>query len=996
MPNTPQLFSDRDLLAAYKKLKHYYYHDNTSLYVRQKIAAFEASIDAGADFEAAFLNKMAELAKMISSISLQEFKGTLAQSLGYRITPKSFKKKRTNIITNFHGDASSKLTRVNFVIDADIIIHLIAVLWLMKTGHILSPKVDNANYAYQLELERDEEDDEDLIRPVVNGLRLYKPYYVQYQKWRDEAIEEVKRLIDNKKNAVMVSLDIKDFYHSVKINLGELERQVLADRTPDDQPKQIQRLFALMQLIHSEYTQKLSMIKKLPVCAEGETILPIGLLSSGLLSNIYLSEFDKKIKDQLNPSYYGRYVDDLLFVFSGLKVDHDAVYPVNDFLIKYFAERDLFDYNLSHFRENYPRWIKEVRLPNNQIRLVYENPSIDGLNEIELCRLLHEAKEMQFSLVGKPELIIQSTKVMLQYLDHKESPAAINKFKKNLEENRSEYRFLPDEDEVDSEFDEEAFSLQYNDSINKLRSIKEFSEDKYGASKYLANKIFASSFSDERPDQKTTKQILTFFKGEVGLAFYTLWEKVATYFIINGQVKDLFRFYRQTNSAIDHIDSSNYEETEHVNRIGTDIKRDLAYYLYLSIATPLAMNPDLLTDARLKEFKFGYSYAAVKITAAEIRQANMFRHFILPVPAINYTRYAMKNGNSLIKIDLDQLEEGDLELDKRLQLLAPRHVHFHDINILEIYRTIGRIKTYEDARAIERIHRVAFDKYWEINNHWKFLSDDYYEKIKDRRRSYFVDDFDTVISEENTKKHFSHEINRAMNLQVFDEQPNAEINKYVAIANIKVERDNMFKSILSTPNTSSERRQKLFKLINQVEKERCDLFVLPETSVPYRWLNLMAYQSQRRNIAIIAGLEHWVNKHKVAFNFVATILPIQKKNYRTSLIKIRLKNYYSHEEKHILKGFRLIIPSEEPGNGHKKYDLFHWRKVYFSVYNCFELANIEDRALFKGKVDFIVASEFNQDTNYFSDIGGSWVRDIHSFFIQVNSSEFGDSRIIQP
>jgi len=73
------------------------------------------------------------------------------------------------------------------------------------------------------------------------------------------------------------------------------------------------------------------------------------------------------------------------------------------------------------------------------------------------------------------------------------------------------------------------------------------------------------------------------------------------------------------------------------------------------------------------------------------------------------------------------------------------------------------------------------------------------------------------------------------------------------------------------------------------------------------------------------------------------------------------------------------------------YDLFHWRKVYFSVYNCFELANIQHRSIFKSKVDFIVASELNRDTDYFSDIAGAWVRDVHSYFIQINTSNYGDS-----
>ena len=54
------------------------------------------------------------------------------------------------------------------------------------------------------------------------------------------------------------------------------------------------------------------------------------------------------------------------------------------------------------------------------------------------------------------------------------------------------------------------------------------------------------------------------------------------------------------------------------------------------------------------------------------------------------------------------------------------------------------------------------------------------------------------------------------------------------------------------------------------------------------------------------------------------------------------------------------------------------------------------RSLFKSKVDFLVASEWNPDINYFSNITEATSRDIHSFFIQVNTSHYGDSRVNRP
>jgi hypothetical protein len=55
-----------------------------------------------------------------------------------------------------------------------------------------------------------------------------------------------------------------------------------------------------------------------------------------------------------------------------------------------------------------------------------------------------------------------------------------------------------------------------------------------------------------------------------------------------------------------------------------------------------------------------------------------------------------------------------------------------------------------------------------------------------------------------------------------------------------------------------------------------------------------------------------------------------------------------------------------------------------------------DQALFKGKVDFIVCSEFNPDVNYFSNIVESAARDLHCYVVQVNSAQFGDSRVVSP
>jgi hypothetical protein len=78
------------------------------------------------------------------------------------------------------------------------------------------------------------------------------------------------------------------------------------------------------------------------------------------------------------------------------------------------------------------------------------------------------------------------------------------------------------------------------------------------------------------------------------------------------------------------------------------------------------------------------------------------------------------------------------------------------------------------------------------------------------------------------------------------------------------------------------------------------------------------------------------------------------------------------------------------------YQLFIWKGIYFSPYYCFEIANVQHRSLFKGKIDLLIACEWNQDVNYFSNIVESISRDLHVYVAQVNTSQYGDTRLTRP
>lgn len=70
--------------------------------------------------------------------------------------------------------------------------------------------------------------------------------------------------------------------------------------------------------------------------------------------------------------------------------------------------------------------------------------------------------------------------------------------------------------------------------------------------------------------------------------------------------------------------------------------------------------------------------------------------------------------------------------------------------------------------------------------------------------------------------------------------------------------------------------------------------------------------------------------------------------------------------------------------------------MIFSFLYTFEIASISLRSAFKNYLDLFVAVECNKDINYFSNVMESLCRDIHCYCLQVNSSNYGDSRLIKP
>lgn len=937
------------IYEAYRKLKNYVYYDNTMLILRSQISEFETRYFKSKEtFTEDFKNVFKGLYDAFNKGDESYFT-SLLKEITYNLVPKSIKSnsllEEEGVVVNQIEASEVNVDNFNVLINAPIQIHVLAVVWVMIVGRYLDCYNEGHNYAYRL-YKFDEDNQGDEYKNY--SLKLFKPYYEGYQKWRDNALKKASELLDNKNDATIFSIDIKRFYYSVRINLVKLIDKILGYNlieNEDDDDDIIKTLNNMLQKVNVCYSKKVnSLLKNVSESIseqdlnEGNVILPVGLLSSGVIANLYLRDFDISIAEKLNPAYYGRYVDDMLFVFSNRKLD-----PRGDKIKENFINRQF----------------------------------------VETGILKKTADDGDYRLSCFESLMVQSDKIVLEHFFHKGTRAALDKFIKNIEKNRSEFRFLPEEDALNNEFDSHAFQLLYSGSVNKIRNIQSISSDKFGASKYLSSKIMLAKSENfegktKKTFKKTAKQILTYFSGDTTISFYTLWEKVTTLFVLYKDFESLNTFI---NSSYKFIQNIKYVGNEKTKKIRDKLAEHLIETLKIAVSMPLALTKESYVDKLcISSDLVGNSsnfINEIKKYRKNIRHSSFFRQDLMILPCLHllddnsdefdYLDFDLRN----IKLSSDSIQSENIL--KQSGILSPRFIPYHEFCVFMYCK--NRIISKNEFSEIA-------DSYSSFNFDWLTLF------LTDNRSANILEGYikeKSCVKDEQKNKYLSFPRTKIIDGKLS-----------IGIVNMNVSDKDIESNLKGYPNRSQERYNKLVEILNYSAKKDVDLLVLPEMSVPLIWLSSLIRISLRHNMGIICGLEHVITNDGYAYNDVATVLPFNTNDTISCSVTFRTKNYYSPSEKELIEGYRLKLPSSK-GEGHEKvYEHDHWRGVYFSTYNCYELTNVEDRGIFKSEVDFLVATEWNKDTSYFSDIVGSWCRDLHCYFVQVNTSQYGDSKILSP
>ena len=127
-----------------------------------------------------------------------------------------------------------------------------------------------------------------------------------------------------------------------------------------------------MKAIYSEvplsYTKLISKYKKGINIKNNATIFPIGLLSPILLRELYLYAFDQRTKFALNPTHYGRYVDDMIII---IPAEVQANNVTQNYVCNLLKEKGLIRKEKPGIYANTNHPVKQKSLPNFLERLFY-------------------------------------------------------------------------------------------------------------------------------------------------------------------------------------------------------------------------------------------------------------------------------------------------------------------------------------------------------------------------------------------------------------------------------------------------------------------------------------------------------------------------------------------------------------------------------------------------------------------------------------------------
>lgn len=1009
------------LKSAYRKYKTFIYYDGYSSIQRMELSNFERCPKIF-DEEYGINQFFIELAKTIlDAEKFDDLVDFICDKIDVITFPKHVKETNTKskeVIRNFHLK-NFDMDRLHYFIDLPIIGQILGVLWILRCGYLLDDKLYKNCYGNRLNKNllgnlKNKRSDYYINRKCSDFTPfLFVPYYQNYESWRDNGLESVNNLLDDEKNAIMISLDLKEYFYRSLIDFDELKKDLtdtknyinerynysnesshddeINDRIDNILTDFIEKVFyAYSDRFNREYITKTINNKKIDT--DKYPMLPVGFLPSLIISNWNLQGFDQAIIENVQPQYYGRYVDDILIVLgSHEKSESHGLQQI---------ENDTFD-------ELIERYLTDKRYPKTHI-FNKEKRSKDTVYRIyNQCFKNSKNTKISYHYEG---LEIQDSKLKTYFFSHNYSNAMIENFKKEIRKNSSEFRLMHDMDSIKQDFKENLYKINYSESINKIRDINNVEVNKFEISKILSRINWISSDTTDNVDDELIKDMIDAFKGKI-FDYLTLWDKLFTMLILNNkyqQLADLVRYIQKNTRKITYESMKGNSYQYYIKKVDNDadaVKPYLMKYLYSTLSRVFSLKYNSEVKNVINDIKFDFNYEI------DIDFPNQISNYL----------YASMQNNSFMRYPLLDLSEvyNNFENITSFDLVNPKNNYgaklfngfcyprfiklheciLHTINNELFASKNDNEKDYEYIKELFKDDPDLLEMLLNSNEGYLENSVEYYQKLNF--------DNDMKIYENYIGRKCSLDCGNDTHcpLKIYGKTQFKDVNIVkiagnhknklkVGLLNTNIDNGDFEKRLLGKPNLSSKRFDKIKMLINDAIKKNVDLLVMPEMYIPYEWIENIVKVSKDHQMAIIFGVEPIEHQNGIG-NYIMMALPfIFNGKYHECALMYRPKNHYSPKELRQFEKYEKKINGEDDNIA--KYYMCIWNDVHIVPYCSYEIASVDDRSIFKSCCDIVTVSEFNKDTEYINGIAESLSRDLFCYCVKSNVTGYGGSSIIQP
>lgn len=972
----------RDLYHAYRKAKADCFHERT-LHISEAFVEYERQL-------------CSYLERLLRRLRAGEIESLLKENIGAaavvaKCLARSPKQERngphayfSDADRSFHylADTHDLIPEFRLVGAFPVEMHILSGLWINRVGHLYDATLDSCAYGARLRrLRSDANKFSDVPPPYhLNALGSFEPYFTPYKRWRADGIEAMRAQLKSNQRIIAVSLDLKSFYHNVDaafLNSDGFLSAIGLQLNPWEQGFSAafgRTLTAWAEAASTLVRANIRLDTDSPQKIPGG--VPIGLAAVRVMANALLQKWDSVVQRELSPVFYGRYVDDMFLV---------------------------------------------LRDPGH----IHSSSDLMGMlsKRLECLKSDHNgaSRRIDFGVAyqGQSQLILQDEKHKVFFLDGRSGADFLDSIEKEIAAVSSERRLMPNLDELENTAAARVLSAsgKVGEEADSFRRAGGLTVRRLGWSVQL--RIVETLARDLRPDDWHVQRT----------AFY---EFARNHILGADQILDQIDYLPRLlslavalgdwSSAIGLTDYS-FGSLERVKKTSMTSRPVVARINGIEIAANIEdiwkrfisrLKKDC-QDAVLRAFPWrGNKPAQLTRDAAQLlerlevigskdeiesRVQNLREH--------DWAKTAYKEHVRRYRAHFRVKETGE-------DILATSHPHLSDLREF-LEESIGE---GTKAGAMRRLRDPA-RRSTKTESLMPYLFPT--RPYSTEEIALFVPN---CISGEGAAQLWAKYVRAVRGVWVWPHVVDSEEHSQTLsrVARTSQTKNSFAKWRVGTPESPSSVRLGITSLHTsdetwaQAAGGKCDVgpkrylavgrlinealrayprpqyLLLPELSLPERWLPTISGKLRDARINLIAGLDYEHQESKRIHSEAALVLNDDRLGYTTTVQIRQRKSKPAPEEEHLLqKTFgRHWANDDQPKR------VYVHKGFSFGVLICSELQNIKYRQLFQGKVDALIVLSWNKDLETFSALVESAALDVHSYIALVNNRRFGDSRVRSP